>query len=946
MLSVTIVIVTIVSVAGASDATPVSIDDIDQPVVDRPTTGPVCSVNGVEYSESEFDQAWSAAIESGQALVMLADHTITSEVTLTGNLSIDLNGSVLVFQLINVENEAVLTVTDNGEVRGVLYGTNRGAVNLSSIYVDAGSSLILDGINYYSEGTAVYVRGDAASVDVVDNTVIHSWGYCISTNAATVDNYDVIINVDSSALYADERSGTAVLINVPGSLSINNCTVKGYMHGVVVRGGTAVITGSSITLEIDDDSLSDYFDNANWGSGNTINLGALVMGNKSTSYQYPTSVTITDSTVTVQGDAAGSYPVAYVYSNTRDGLGVDFVYEDTVFTNTGDSTNTMVYGNEEAGNISVNDPEAKIDGTGYATLDAAVLAAANGDTIVLQSDITDQPLIIGQDKNIILDLNGFTLSSSTDYTITNNGALTIRDSSGSTGTITRSTDGIVIENYGTLMLESGKVTRVSSASSTPNYIIENRGTLNITGGTVEAATSKSSLICSVGESGSFATINISGGEIHQTDGIIAVKNDDYSNLTVTGGTITCEYSGTDVEQAILNWSTAHLKGGTINGSVVTWGYVDVPTDHKTVIDGPVTVDGSLYAMNYDSNETYPPQVMVSNGTITGQLYTRSGNSGDTEEPDAEWIQIDGGTFSNPPENRFLADNCALTAVEGGYGVVPGFPVTVSITPAGVAPVITITAENTMKYTYVEGLCLPNGEYKYSITVDGYYTTTGSFTVSDAGVNVSVTMVAEGQKIPVTTQYPSESGFEPVTIEVDLNTTLDVSMIPVEDGFRIVPESLDGVGPITGPTTNDVNLILMSPTIQSFTVTYEDGVAYITVSATHPADGAVLMYSICGTPHVTDNVLTVAESGTYTLAVGAILGSMSSETVATEDVIVTIPSGPDYPIIDDDDDYVPPIYVPSDTSSSDDDTVKIVACAAAAVVAAIMAAFLILGHRRE
>lgn len=53
-----------------------------------------------------------------------------------------------------------------------------------------------------------------------------------------------------------------------------------------------------------------------------------------------------------------------------------------------------------------------------------------------------------------------------------------------------------------------------------------------------------------------------------------------------------------------------------------------------------------------------------------------------------------------------------------------------------------------------------------------------------------------------------------------------------------------------------------------------------------------------------------------------------------------------PIFDDDDDYVPPIYVPSGSSSSDDDTVKIVACAAAAVVAAIMAAFLILGHRRE
>ena len=64
-------------------------------------------------------------------------------------------------------------------------------------------------------------------------------------------------------------------------------------------------------------------------------------------------------------------------------------------------------------------------------------------------------------------------------------------------------------------------------------------------------------------------------------------------------------------------------------------------------------------------------------------------------------------------------------------------------------------------------------------------------------------------------------------------------------------------------------------------------------------------------------------------------------------LVPLEPGPGWNPGSDDDDYVPPIYVPSDTSSSsDDDTVKIVACAAAAVVAAIMAAFLILGHRRE
>lgn len=80
--------------------------------------------------------------------------------------------------------------------------------------------------------------------------------------------------------------------------------------------------------------------------------------------------------------------------------------------------------------------------------------------------------------------------------------------------------------------------------------------------------------------------------------------------------------------------------------------------------------------------------------------------------------------------------------------------------------------------------------------------------------------------------------------------------------------------------------------------------------------------------------------------------MSYSESVYSDTLPSTPQEPDNPgvinppIFDDDDEYVPPIYVPSGSSSSDDETVKIVACAAAAVVAAIMAAFLILGHRRE
>ena len=104
--------------------------------------------------------------------------------------------------------------------------------------------------------------------------------------------------------------------------------------------------------------------------------------------------------------------------------------------------------------------------------------------------------------------------------------------------------------------------------------------------------------------------------------------------------------------------------------------------------------------------------------------------------------------------------------------------------------------------------------------------------------------------------------------------------------------------------------------------------------------------------VTGNSIQL-EAGTYNV-------SVSKSGYITQEFILHVGSGmlntikvdlevesdvPVIPPIDDDDDYIPipPVVV---DDSSDDDTVKIVACAAAAVVAAIMAAFLILGHRRD
>ena len=91
-------------------------------------------------------------------------------------------------------------------------------------------------------------------------------------------------------------------------LDMDNCEVNGHFHGMFMRGGTAVIKNSTITNTLDDGGEnSNYFDNRNWGTGNMVNLAALTLGDKSaegsTSYQYPTNVTLENTTVQMAGSA-------------------------------------------------------------------------------------------------------------------------------------------------------------------------------------------------------------------------------------------------------------------------------------------------------------------------------------------------------------------------------------------------------------------------------------------------------------------------------------------------------------------------------------------------------------------------------------------------------------------------------------------------------------------
>lgn len=257
---------------------------------------------------------------------------------------------------------------------------------------------------------------------------------------------------------------------------------------------------------------------------------------------------------------------------------------------------------------------AEINGKQYDSLQAAITAAADGDTVTLLADTTEDVVI---SKNITLDLGGKTLTN------TNAGKATI---SVTGGTVTVKNGNVV----GGTSYYNIEVTKDSNAN------------LTLEGVTATAGNTGSSMIDNWG------TMTITSGEY--SGGLNTVKSEEGSTLNISGGKFISNYAPKyGVTGTILVYGTTTISGGEF-------------IQNSTSTNARVVVTGLV--------EGYPSKTYVTGGTFTtkpsGAIFHGLGKA------TSDNFEVSGGTFNKSIPAGYCADGYIPTKnADGTYGVKEG-----------------------------------------------------------------------------------------------------------------------------------------------------------------------------------------------------------------------------------------------------------------------------------
>lgn len=376
-------------VGAAADST--TLPDADE--------GVMTLTENVTMSSSDFVSALDTYYAAGnkELIIDLGQNTLT--VTGGGSIEYPANTSLTI---------------ENGNM--VAYGFPEGTK--SFLVPGDGCELTLENVTINTDGAAIFPAGKATAVTVI-NSNITGGVYAIGTNASTKDgelvqSFNVRVQLLNSTFsatgYSNNNGDTCtVMLNVPGTLIIDNCIITGHRQAVFARGGDVTITDSTIAL------LDPVFDVAGtygtnntyisndqvWLAGNEVPLAAMVIGNRvnlNQAYQYPVDVEISNTTISAneENDAIYAYEMTSETGIDRNVV-IDIISGEfgnvTIENDDGVEVGAAITGGTFTNSVAayVADGlkyEAKSNGvyTYHRTIESAVAAAGSGGSVSMISD--------------------------------------------------------------------------------------------------------------------------------------------------------------------------------------------------------------------------------------------------------------------------------------------------------------------------------------------------------------------------------------------------------------------------------------------------------------------------------------------------------------------------------------------------------------------------------
>lgn len=254
----------------------------------------------------------------------------------------------------------------------------------------------------------------------------------------------------------------------------------------------------------------------------------------------------------------------------------------------------------QAFSLVSGDNVAQIGETGYPTMQEAVDAVANGQTIqLLKNIVVSEPVSISGNKSFTLDLNGCVLSKEGVYKAishSGSGTLTITDSSSmKSGKITASTAAIVLEEdcSGNLLVIGGTLSITSTGHATI-YNESESSQVSIEEGEV---TSAHTAIANQ----STGSVSVSGGSVKGAN--FGITNQSTGRVSVSDGSVTSAGYA-----AIFNQSgRVSVSGGSVTSTASDWPAIYCY--HK----GSLSISGTATVTSANSN---PARVDVSFGDLS------------------------------------------------------------------------------------------------------------------------------------------------------------------------------------------------------------------------------------------------------------------------------------------------------------------------------------------